>query len=255
MAPPQTLSDLPRDLPFRCSRRLAETRSPHSLAATETPIVISWAVTRLAHTMAARGWEPLRAESRFRLEILRPVRLQELSPTPERVRILHLIGTADEDSAGVYFRVSGETRARELPNIKAEESDQPMRLVHAQEISRTFPTLAVCIVQGPPLSQASRRLESDRRDVMLARVFAADLFSQGIPVVLVLPPLTPLVAVPVLTQMAQAIQERVLPGTDRFLQVITDIQTLIVEREGLSPSVAWELALDVCMYAHKNWDL
>ena len=247
--------DLPADLPFRFCRRRSESRHPRSLARTAAPLLVSWTASDLARAMVKRGWEALSQASRFTFEPRRATTLRELSAEPERVRILHLVGRTDESYSGINFCVESKSQARasKFAVGAAEPKGKPLWLIQASEIARTFDNLALCILQGEPASADGARRDVERRDAILARVFAADLFAQGIPVVLVLPPLDPSLGAEVLRLASQAIAADILPGTTRFLQVIVDMQTLIVEQcKADSLESAWEQALDVCIYAYEQ---
>jgi hypothetical protein len=250
----QLPSDLPADLPFRFSRRRPESRHPRSLARTAAPLVVSWGATDLARAMVKRGWEPLSQASRFTFEARRAATLHDLSTEPERVRILHLVGRADESYSGINFCVDSKPHIRASKTASAAQPKGGSTwLIQASEVARTFPNLAVCILQGEPGSADGPRRDVERRDATLARAFAADLFAQGIPVVLVLPLLDASVGAAVLHLASKAIADDILPGSNQFLQVIVDIQNLIVERcKANSLESAWELALDVCIYTYEQ---
>jgi hypothetical protein len=141
--------------------------------------------------------------------------------------------------------------------LEGETSSQSVRLIRAENLARTFPNLSICILQGTLGSGGggSTRSESDRRQAISLRLFAAEVFAQGIPVVIVIPSLKPSVAIAVLKKLAGFIGSNRPNGTRRLMKTLDDARTEILGKGGKSKNreVLWELALDVSLYAVPDW--
>src|ERR1051326_7221166 len=96
-----------------------------------------------------------------------------------------------------------------------------------------------CIVQGQPTEGPSTA--SDRMAASLLRQFSADVVRSGIPLVIVIPPLPPDLAVKVLTNLADAIVDRRWRTVRGCVDTIDEIRWKIA---AFDP----DLAYDVCVY-------
>lgn len=140
---------------------------------------------------------------------------------PGPTRILHLVGTSQEGSAGLRFRL-----------LAQQSSGQPFRplldgAIRAEEIVDTCPELQLCILQGAPLRSLATRNDLDRRAAAMTRVLAARLFAQNVPLVVVVPPLEQSRAAKV-TEMIVGYAAREGPHDGRaFLSLLDDIRHFI----------------------------
>ncbi len=89
---------------------------------------------------------------------------------------------------------------------------------------------------------------------MLARIFASKLSEQGVPGVLIIPPLKGQLAVDALQKVAAALVRRRPQGTKDLLGAMAEIQELIINSFDKPSPEAWEVALDTNLYANKHWD-
>ena len=90
------------------------------------------------------------------------------------------------------------------------------------------------------------------------RKLAAEVFAQGVPIVVVLPPLEALVAVQSLERLAVAIRRCYRSGTNTMLRAVTEIRGLIAKdaaaRKAALGDEWWEPVFDVCFYGIDDWD-
>jgi hypothetical protein len=88
-------------------------------------------------------------------------------------------------------------------------------------------------VQGDPGSDVSVRYETDREVMAELRAFAAELFSEGAPAVLALPPLPPELAASVLQLIAAELQKR--PRGSQLLRLAALASRIRQEIAGWQP--------------------
>ena len=169
--------------------------------------------------------------------------------------MVHLFGTVNQVSGGLRFRP-------ELHQSGSAAQSEPFR---SDDLTLVFPQAQVLILQAPAQSYDRTRRAADRRQAGLARAFAAELHAQGIPVVLVLPPIEAELIAPLLKRLATWLTRR-RPGFAALQEEIVQIQGELVRRLSKVPrgtshadrnvarDAAWEVACDLCLYADPNWD-
>jgi hypothetical protein len=135
--------------------------------------------------------------------------------------------------------------------------------------------MAVCIVQANPRTSESHgnRNQSDREQAAYLRLIGAELFKLGVPIVITLPTLDPVIAPRVLEKIAQGfLYFHGKPATDpfllrlwspklqnakrwstrqaipAFLTIIGEIQALVRESAATADDRS-EVSFDVCLYA------
>lgn len=216
--------------------------------------VLCWAESIPANQLAQYGWEPLRVgEADFNVKVERATSLQELTSAPEEIGILHLIGTVKRTNAGLRLRIEKDEPVG--VSLEKEEGNRlPARFVRPEDVARYFPSLSICIIQGSPLKRSLPNRESARSEAQLARAFAADVFRQGVPVVLFLPSVDASLSPKVLGEMARAIKGRPRFGTKALLQSLTKARSLIADEAGSDLESALEMAFDACVYLIADWD-
>jgi hypothetical protein len=87
-------------------------------------------------------------------------------------------------------------------------------------------------------------------------MFASELHAQGVPAVLVIPPLVPKIGVSALERVATALQPGPQPIGQTLIDVLANIQALILKGAdssnhvlpGRESEAIWEQALDACLY-------
>jgi hypothetical protein len=228
----------PRKHPFRF-RREPEFRG-HLEGRPFIRKVACLAASSIGGEICRRNWR-----HPFHWEILSPAGLPELCESPGNAMgwadVLHVVATAEESASGVQisFQSSYEAAKDKVP------------VYQARELKRLFPNLALCIVQGEIGPLPSERSEAEQRRAALARVFAADLFAQGVPGVLVLPPLDVDRATAVVQTLAKALGKRMkAPFLDaRTLeQAAAEAQEAMVQLGSEGRQLKWDRAMDVCLY-------
>jgi hypothetical protein len=255
---------LPRDLPFRFVRRVASARPPRPTSHSAPARVVAWAPAGTAVRMALRGWEQLRSSRGFDVDVRTDEAIWDIGSARESVQVLHLIGVGEESYGQPRFRILDESDRRVNVGQRsiasgADDSfleERSARLVKAEDVEVAFPSLALCVVQGPPGRLTPQRLDGDRYDAALARAFAADLSLHGVPLVVVLPSLEPRLAIEALAPVAGAVELGLGTRTAPFLEALSQTQTLIVEAMvgRASYEEASEWAFDVCLYAAGGGD-
>ncbi|MCZ7543147.1 MAG: hypothetical protein M5R40_06235 [Anaerolineae bacterium] len=245
----------PGALPYLLRREVTRSTPPRQPPRGERAEVFVVALGRLAFSVVQRGWQSIRQTGCLELR-LSDLTAFDLTPLMEPdVRILHVVGAAEESSAGVVLQPAP---ARAEPTLK-QATDQ-IRGDMAQttgflagSLQRAFPDLALCVIQEHPGDQYPRNA-LDRRSAALARTFAAELFARGVPAVLTLPSLEPRLAVDVLGRLASAFAQRQRMGTAALHEALIDIRAAIRETYRDDAEAGWEAALDVCLYAIPDWN-
>ncbi|MBV9958840.1 MAG: hypothetical protein JO360_10480, partial [Acidobacteria bacterium] len=259
----------PQTLPMHLHRTSYNqaARPPLAMPAQKEPLrIVTPTASHVGRSIAERGWAELTKSSRFVLEVtppLRPIATPELN----EVRILHLVGAAEENFSSVWFNMSPDISSHKIRGGLDEtyytktaggganwDDDEESYHISSEDLGRILPNLLLCIIQGVT-ENVFKRTITDRRDAILARIFAADLSATGVPIVLVLPPLTPDLSVQVLKTLSRAMKRLLLKEFTSFPALLADtikaIQIQIIKgvREAESGQ---ELALDVCCYMEPN---
>jgi hypothetical protein len=172
--------------------------------------------------------------------------------------ILIIYATPIEATATLGLQVEGTTTRHEalVRNRLTAGSFGQGRIVTATDIVSHMRQLRVCIIQSPPAS-IRPRLNSDRRDAALMRRICAELFQNGVPAVLGLPPFDEEVPEQPLRELAAALTARSWPrNTSRALvSAAHHLQNRIASQDLPDGSEALEIALDVCLYIQERVDV
>ncbi|MBV9958268.1 MAG: hypothetical protein JO360_07600 [Acidobacteria bacterium] len=239
--------------PFR-QRRVADARLARPSQPPARAQIVSWVGTELMRETAQRGWKQLADKNQFEVIVRNATSLSDLSPEPDKVRVLHLTGRAQKTSAGTRFLLAQELSATsDKKSLESREADQHELLIRAEDLVRAFPYLSVCVLHAPPGS-SDKRTEGDRRRAINARLFAAEVFAQGIPVVVVIPPLKPTMAVRAIEKLARVLGRNELHATSGLLKTLDEMRKDILGESGQDKETSTEIALDVCLYAVADWD-
>lgn len=210
----------------------------------------------------------------------------------EPLYVLHLVGNAVETATGVHLRLVGGHTANPTQTVA------PVVELRAEDVAHTVSNIGLCVLQGVSLSSPQNvnlsvsgnvpfgRIETDRREVALLRVFAAQLYAQGIPAVVVVPPLPLRLTKGVFTLLRRRLQYG-RPNRSALAETLADIQRYLVrgaattpdkdkrpQKDAAAPPVArgeeatlppildevigdelWEAALDISLFAPNAWRL
>ncbi|HEY1295287.1 MAG TPA: ATP-binding protein [Chloroflexota bacterium] len=244
----------------RCAPRRFHTAAP--VVDLSAPVhVVVWTENRIAAAIAQRAWPPP-----FKPFVSGTSQIAWVNQEVGRVRALHLVGNALETSAGFRCRLAQElvvetqvanARGTSLVDYQPDDTGLSSTLVRPSDVPRIFPDLAVCIVQGEPDKLSATRLDADRRAAASARFFAARLFRQGVPAVIVIPPLPAGLAQSVATQVASTLASSPDWGVSTFLSAVSKARTTILN-SAVDPARdaerTREQALDVCVYIMERHD-
>jgi hypothetical protein len=254
------------DFPFRFRHVATGSRSPRNLISWPTVRILSCAANEVTQNVARRGWNTLIQDPFFTVEVSHPSILSDPAASLSGFSALHMIGTAEETTAGIRFRCSEEQAyLRQVFESNAPSSFGDLNpsdiLIRAADLARILPNVALCIIQGAVDQElaweaTTLRGDVDRRDAILARMFASELHAQGVPAVLVIPPLVPKIGVSALERVATALQPGPQPIGQTLIDVLANIQALILKGAdssnhvlpGSESEAIWEKALDACLY-------
>jgi hypothetical protein len=258
------------ELPLRVRRELPSRSSVRSATIpARTSVVVSIATDTAEHVVR-RGWNrnvergavrftrvsdsPQVSSNMLRQEV------RGVSDSASRggaIHVLHLVGTVVETNAGLRFRQTDATAQNATSQSEqwmmseaassGSSASSTSQLLAGADIERAYAGLVFCILQGEPVRRYTERLDSDRVQADLARAFAAELHMSGVPIVLVLPPLTPDIAADVVSRIDSLITtpERM---TDRLDRCVLDVQRRILRAADPKEKESWERAFDVCLY-------
>src|SRR5260370_6790040 len=96
------------DFPFRFRRVATGSRSPRNLIYWPTVRILSCAANEVTQNVARRGWNTLIQDPFFTVEVSHPSILRDPAASLSGFSALHMIGTAEETTAGILFRCMDE---------------------------------------------------------------------------------------------------------------------------------------------------
>src|SRR5579859_1068929 len=160
-------------------------------------------------------------------------------------RVVHLIANAQEANGTPFLDVSTDVTGKQS-NMSSQERG---RLLRAEELSRIFPNLTICLLQSLP-APFTRRSETDRENAAWQRRFAAELHASGVPVVIVIPPLSEESILKILRPLVVALSQKPLLSGALFDALGTAREATMQEvlEVGGSREDALETAFDLCLY-------
>lgn len=252
-----------QEVPFRFRRQISN--RPEAWTRGKGTVLMTWSGNQATIEIAKRGWKEVGANNIFAVTASRADNVEAISNPPESIAVLHLVGTAEDTRAGLRFNIE-QDRTSELTSQPLHLSATSSRLISAADIVRIFPQLELCVLQGETGIVDEQRVEGDRLEAALARRFAAELYAQGGPTVIVIPPLEPEIAIKVLQALSAILVRDLVPtGRREILRVLrrkprprlptamlehalVAAQNEIVRSIGVDEN-GWELALDMCLFA------
>ena len=242
-------------LPFNSYRKLSLTRR-RAPVRSEDIHVLALAEGDLGPTLANGGWAEFTFQTKsgpsFELKGRDEVFAKSVRP---EISIIHLVGSIESSSLGLGFRL-GEERSK-LTAETSKSIDESDSLIRAEDLTRAFPNLSVCILQEGPRQVSAQRLEGDRRDAFFARLFASQMFGAGVPFVLVIPPLRITEAIMAIDHFAKLLARRSRFKRWEVLGAIAELRLQIGRYAlslGVDPVTTKELPQDLCLYLNPEWD-
>jgi len=158
--------------------------------------------------------------------------------------VLQVIGTFEEQFNGIVVRGGGEAG-----RVSSETSSN---IESAASLRHRFPSVELCFIQPEP-HRGGARGEIDRQDALLARRFAAELFSVGVPVVIVLPRLQSLAEAAIVAPFATLLSRAKELNDGHLQRAIQECQSIIVSELGAGTNEAFEAMCDVALYCSADW--
>jgi len=140
-----------------------------------------------------------------------------------------------------------------IGSSEVRKSADGARLLTAGELRRILPQMRFCILQNLVSSLEDSRMETERLDASLVRIFADQIARSGA-AVLVLPPLPASLASRALGMATAAIPKTPRQKSAALRQAVAEIQEMLIN-EIPEHAMAWEVALDVCLYVPERWQV
>jgi hypothetical protein len=253
--------------PFRVRRLTSQRRIYVPPTRLDALNIASYVIERGAYLVTQRSWSGWDDKGYLVPRVMQTSDLSKVSFEMQQIHILHLIGSVEE-AGGLRFRIMGDENtlfnASQSLDVPESEGD----LIEANDIVQNMPNLILCIVQGRIEPGSGERSESQRRDALLARLFASELFAQGVPAVLVVPGAPSDIAARAINAIGlhltrysrEASKERLSLLSDMIVTIQEIIQEGFYQGESSSNEagraasiVRVEAALDVCLYATGDW--
>lgn len=135
-------------------------------------------------------------------------------------RILHLMGIPHDDAGGLRYHLATDPRTGTAIDVLTAT-------VSAEEVIETFPAIQLCILQRFAVKSPTARRETDRRRGALAKVFAARLVAQGVPLVITLPAVEKSAIIEVNDLIARYAARKGPHDGNAFLQLLDDLRHFI----------------------------
>jgi hypothetical protein len=202
--------------------------------------VLSW-TSDLAQEVAARlGWAAVIGDTRFTYWVSRSGQLLSGEAPPD---VLHLVGTPFETASGVRLPLSVGGSSTEL-RAPSHRGDR----VRAEDIAALFAEVSVCVLQATP-TETEMRTDTDREQAAYLRLFSADLFALGFPVVIAIPPLPASLSTAVMTRIARAVTAWDRQGSGGLLTAIAAARSDVMNLSSINAEAKLEAAADICLFA------
>jgi len=249
-------ADDPSTLPVLRCRRVARNHMPPAAYQDAASTVVMLASDRASRAIIKQAWDPVVARAALRLMDANAAMLRE-APLRD-AGVVHMFGRLEEERDSVVFNM-GVTRTRRGPHSEAAKAEgftlDEAQGLGAQDVLSTFPRVSLVILQPRLLEDPAARDTSDRDDAMLVRKFAGELFSLGVPAVLVLPRLDSPRASIVAGLAARAVARKATAGAPALEAAVVDIQRAIARAlASAPPDVVYEIQFDTCLFCVDGWD-
>jgi len=196
--------------------------------------------------VAFSGWKQLMASNRFAMIANPLITASGAEPQPH---IVHLIGTAEQTNSGIRFKVARQQTVSEKMATRPDAAEASARYFRAEDLATRFPALQIAVLQGEFTSQEVERRETDRTNAAVTRIFAASLFAEGIPIVIVIPPLEGSVTEAVIATVAGVVLKRRRWPVQSMLKALASARKHVQESEFYQGEDGMEWALDISIYA------
>ena len=156
-----------------------------------TPAGLPWPIATVAATagderQASYAWEPSIRGNRATLTAVPAEAVREGVPITG-IRLVHVAAQPVETPQGLFFEVAGGEDLQVQESLESLRSDRGT-LFDASQIAHTFPD-ATCALLQPPRRPALDLTPAGRESCACLRIIGAALAEQGVPLVIVLPPL------------------------------------------------------------------
>ncbi len=156
-----------------------------------TPAGVPWPVATVAATagddrQASYAWEPALRAGRVSVSSVTAEGVREGVPMPG-IRLVHVTAQPVETPHGLFFEVAGGENLQVQESLESLAVDRGT-LFDASQISHAFPDMTCALLQ-PPRRPSLDLTPAGREACACLRIIAASLAEQGVPLVIVLPPL------------------------------------------------------------------
>lgn len=210
------------------------------------PHVATIAATPADERQATYGWEPSLKAGRVTVTGIAPEAVRVGVPLPG-VRIVHVTAQPVETPHGLYFEVTAGPQVKE--SLESLVNDRGT-LFDAMQLEHTFPD-ASCLLLQPPRRPTLDVTPAGRETCASLRIIGAALAEQGVPVVIVLPPLDGELSAHVVRLLGRRVPRWFGQGPVDPHEFTIRARELVhghAQRQ-LPPDAAIELALLVTVYA------
>ncbi len=211
-----------------------------------------WPVATVAATagderQAAYAWEPSLRAGRVTLTPVAAEAVRAGVPV-QGIRLVHVTAQPVETPQGLFFEVAGGDRLQVQESLESMSSDRGT-LFDASQLAHTFPD-ATCLLLQPPRRPALDLTPAGRETCACLRVVAAALAEQGVPLVIVMPPLDGELAAHIVRLLGRRILHLRGGALDPHEFTIRVREVVLGHAQRLLPrDAAIELALQVGVYA------
>jgi len=211
-----------------------------------------WPIATVAATagderQAAYAWEPSLRAGRVALTPVAAEAVRAGLPLPG-IRLVHVTAQPVETPQGLFFEVAGGDRLQVQESLESLSSDRGT-LFDASQLAHAFPE-ATCLLLQPPRRPALDLTPAGRETCACLRVVAAALAEQGVPLVIVMPPLDGELAAHIVRLLGRRILHLRGGALDPHEFTIRVREVVLGHAQRLLPrDAAIELALQVTVYA------
>jgi hypothetical protein len=152
----------------------------------------------------------------------------------EKEGVLRVVGTPVDSTSGLSMRI--RRRGEETYTVRG--SDLLLR----------YPSLRLCILQCPP-AELSGRLSNDRRVAALLKRIGAEVFSSGVPIVIVIPTLPDQASNDLIDKIYSIVAQHPANAIPKIVSVLAEFRRKPLAEIAADEVTATEVLLDVCFYA------
>jgi hypothetical protein len=221
-------------------------------ALTTLPILVTRRVTRVQRLSEMRDWSAA-------VEVLTLGRNAVYTSRKDWALNFHATFAAGIEQASETNTSAGVVRILAVPVDSPSGPALQLMLgsppatyvVRGADLASRYPAIRMCIVQCPT-AEIGRRLSTDRRNAAVLKRIGAEIFSAGVPIVIVIPVLPERASDELIDEIYRVLGRRPANAVPQLEAVIASFCRKPLNRIARDPDDAQEIVHDLCLYASSS---